>query len=48
MEIDVEEKSIGIADVDRSSQVFTLFAGRRPVQKDTQFKKLSSEILYPF
>ena len=45
-EIDVEEKNIGIADVDRSSQVFTLF-GRLPVQKDTQFKTLNSEILYP-
>ena len=46
MQIDVEEKIIGFANVDRSSQVFTLFE-RLPVQKDNQFKKLNSEILYP-
>ena len=43
MEVDVEEKIIGFAKVDRSSQVFTLFE-RLPVQKDTQFKTLNSEI----
>ena len=30
------EKNIGITNVDRSSQVFTLFE-RLPVQKDTPF-----------
>ena len=37
---------IGISNADCSSQVFTLFE-RRPVQKDTQFKTLNSEIVYP-
>ena len=46
MEIDIEEKIIGTANVDRSWQVFTLFE-RLPVQKDTQFKTLNSEIVYP-
>ena len=40
------EKNIGIANVDRSSQVFTLFE-RLWVQKDTLFKTLNSEIVYP-
>ena len=46
METDIEEKIIGIANADRSSQVFTLFE-RLPVQKDTQFKTLNGEIIYP-
>ena len=38
---------IGISNVDRSSQVFTLFE-RLPVQKDrTLFKTLNSKIVYP-
>ena len=45
MEIDIEEKIIGIANVDRLSQVFTLFE-RLSVQKDTQFKTLNGEIVY--
>ena len=40
------EKIIGNANVDRSSQVFTLFL-RLPVQKDTLFSALNSEIVYP-
>ena len=40
------KKIIGIANVDRSSQVFTLFE-KLPVQKDTLFKTLNSEIAYP-
>ena len=37
---------IGIANVDRSSRVFTLFE-RLPFQKDTLFKALNNEIVYP-
>ena len=37
---------IGIANVDRSSQVFTLFE-RLPFQKDTLLKTPNSEIVYP-
>ena len=40
------KKIIGITNVDRLSQVFTLFE-RFPVQKDTLFKPLNSEIVYP-
>ena len=40
------KKIIGITNVDRLSQVFTLFE-RFPVQKDTLFKTLNSEIVYP-
>ena len=40
------KKIIGIANVDRLSQVFTLFE-TLPVQKDTLFKTLNSEIVYP-
>ena len=40
------KKVIGIANVDRSSQVFVLFE-RLLVQKDTLFKTLNSEIVYP-
>lgn len=39
----VEIEIIGFANVDRSSQVFTLFQ-RLPVQKDVLFKTLNSEI----
>ena len=37
---------MGIANVDGSSQVFTLFE-RLPVQKGTLCKMLNSEIVYP-
>ena len=43
LEIDIKEKNIGIANIDRSSQVLE----RLPVQKDTLFKMLTSEIVYP-
>ena len=36
---------IGLANVDRSSQVFTLFE-ELPVQKDPEFKTLTTEIVY--
>ena len=36
---------IGIANVDRSSQVFTLFE-ELPVQKDPEFKTLNIEVVY--
>ena len=44
MEIDIQENIIGIANVDCSSQVLTLFE-RLPVQKDTLFKTLNSGIV---
>ena len=39
MEIDIQEKNIGIANVDRSLQAFTLFL-RLPVQKTPRSRRL--------
>ena len=43
VEIDIKEKNIGIANIDRSSQVLERF----PVQKDTLLKMLTGKIVYP-
>ena len=42
LEIDIKEKNIGIANIDRSSQVLE----RLPVQKDTLFKIILLVKLY--